>query len=286
MLIEFKETWFKKQEDNVWIEQNKYYFEESASDIDDCYKLVDKSRNVVLYLKKNGTQCIFNGIVLYENKSMINARTQYLKPDIYNPNSKIAVVMMYTPNIAHICCHTEVNILAYCNLHKYTCYIYKDTMTASHPTWNKPLVLKDNIENHEYIMWIDSDAIFTNFNVKIEDIIFKQPKKNMYICDDIGNWKLNAGVHIWKNCNWSINILNKWWNMKHTDHIKGGDQVQLIKLLTENDKEELEYYIFEQTEFNCHPKLHKPGMFILHMMGMSSDYRIKAMKYWNKFLIK
>ena len=283
MFIEFKETWFKQESTNIWNESNKYIFEDMKSDNIDFYELYDKSRNVILFLRKDGKQCLINDQILYTNDStVVNKRIKYVHPNVYNKGSKIAVVMMYTPNLANICSYSEANIIAYCNKHKYTCYIYKDSMTDSHPTWNKPLVIKDNIEKHEFIMWIDSDAIFTNFDIKIEEIIAKEPEKSLLVCNDIGRWKINAGVQIWKNCDWSVQTLNEWWNMKHLDHIQGGDQGQLIQLLIKKDLNEEIYHIFDQTEFNCHPKKHKPGMFILHMMGMSGDYRIKSLKYWNE----
>ena len=220
MFIEFKETWFKQESTNIWNESNKYIFEDMKSDNIDFYELYDKSRNVILFLRKDGKQCLINDQILYTNDS------------------------------------TVVN--------------------------NKPLVIKDNIEKHEFIMWIDSDAIFTNFDIKIEEIIAKEPEKSLLVCNDIGRWKINAGVQIWKNCDWSVQTLNEWWNMKHLDHMQGGDQGQLIQLLIKKDVKEEIYHIFDQTEFNCHPQKHKPGMFILHMMGMSGDYRIKSLKYWNE----
>ena len=146
MFIEFKEAWFKKEPNNVWNENNVYTFEELESLNNKFYKLYDKSRNITLYLRKDGTQCLLNNNILYANESVImNKRIKVVHPSVFNKGCKIAVVMMYTNNLAHVCCYSEANIIAYCNKHKYTCYIYKETMTDSHPTWNKPLVLKDNI---------------------------------------------------------------------------------------------------------------------------------------------
>jgi hypothetical protein len=279
MFCDFGSTWFMKLNENEWTERNEYFFNETNT-INGFYKLYDESRNISLEIKTDGSVCKIFDKILYNNTSN-NVITKMVHPTIFSPNCDIAIVMLYTTNFAHVCCYSEANIIAYCNKHGYTCYIYKDSMTDSHPTWNKPLVLSHNIKNHKYIMWIDSDAIFTNFDKKVEDIIKKQPNKNLLVCNDIGGWEFNAGVQIWKNTQWSTDMLHAWWNMKHVGHIQGGDQVQLIRLMTKVDPFLQEYHIFDQTEFNCHPKVHKSGMFILHMMGMSGDERIERFKYWN-----
>lgn len=281
MLFEFADTWFEYDSmKNKWNERNLFYYSQVLSEYDNYYKIHDENRNVTLYLKKDGTECKYNNQIIYKN----NQRAKTVHPYVFNPISNIAIVMLYTSNFAHVCCHSEANIIAYCMKHRYTCYIYKDSMVHAdtHPTWNKPLVLMDNIKNHDYIMWIDSDAIFTNFDISIQDIIDKHQGKSLLLCNDIGGWKFNAGVQIWKNTQWSMNHLMKWWNMKHVGHMQGGDQVQLIDLLSKSDPQMENYSISDQTEFNCHPKVHKEGMFIIHMMGMSGDERVKTFKYWNK----
>jgi len=279
MYLEFDTTWFSKIADNKWIENNVYAFEEMKCD-STYFTIYDKSRELTLQLAIDGSKVLYNDKVLYSNNSK-NKRTRIIKPIVHDPGNKYAIVMLYTKNFSHVCCHSEANIVAYCKRHKHTCYIYRDTMTDDHPTWNKPLVLADNLHNHEYIMWIDSDAIFTNFSTKLEEVIAKQPNKDLLLCDDIGGWKFNAGVQIWKNSEWSREMLKKWWNMEHVGHLQGGDQVQLIDLTSKQDPKYEKHHIFKQTEFNCHPQVHKEGMYIIHMMGMSGEERIKTFKYWN-----
>lgn len=280
MYFGFPHTWFIKVNKNSWTERNIYFFEEVENDTD--LKLFDKSRNVEIKICNNGSECYLNDILVHTNKN-----TRYIPSEItvINKNQKIGVVMLYTDNMKEMCQYSERNITEYCKKHNYTCYVYRESITDSHPTWNKPLVLLDNIMKHGYIMWIDSDAIFTNFDIKIENIIDKH-QNNLLVCDDIGKWKFNAGVQIWKNCEWSIHVLNSWWNCEHLDHLQGGDQIQLIKILENIDENKENYGILDQTVFNCHPKKHRDGMFVLHLMGMSTSYRISAMKHWNSRLIR
>jgi hypothetical protein len=53
------------------------------------------------------------------------------------------------------------------------------------------------IDNYDYVFWIDADAFFTNFSMRIEDLI-KSPDKTFIATID-RNY-LNTGVFIVKNC--------------------------------------------------------------------------------------
>ena len=225
-----------------------------------------------------------NGIHTVANNIKINKRPA--KPRVINPGKNIAIVMVFTPNVYNYALIAEKNIIAYAKENEYTCYIYRDIVSNNlkeHPTWNKPIVLQNHIKEHEYVMWMDADAIFTNFDTRIEDIIEQQPTKDLLLCSDIGGWKFNAGVQIWKNTDWSISILRTWLACEHIDHMKGGDQAQLIEIT--NGESEDRYHIFDETVFNTHPKKHQSGMYILHMMGMSPDVRVKTFEQWNTILI-
>ena len=189
--------------------------------------------------------------------------------------------MLYTPNVIRYSTISETNISAYARENNYTLYVYHDTTISlkDHPTWNKPKVLEAHIKHHKYIMWMDSDAIFTDFDKKIEDVIALS-SKSILLCSDIGGWKFNAGVQIWKNSDYSKQMLQKWYAMEHIEHMKGGDQAQLITLL----KHEKDYEIFPEETFNTHPKKHKSGMYVLHMMGYSGQNRFDTFTAWNKKL--
>ena len=108
----------------------------------------------------------------------------------------------------------------YANKHGYS-YIKKivnnDDYQNWHPTWIKIDVLKTYLPLFEYLVWIDADAVFVNQDVKIEDLISDDidlilPKLEV---DKIsGNmWThTSTGLMVWKNSEWSNNILNLLWN--------------------------------------------------------------------------
>jgi hypothetical protein len=172
----------------------------------------------------------------------------------------------------------------YAEIRGYSFYVYKDIMVPKRiVTWNKVRVVMDmlNRTGHEWIMWLDTDAVVTNRSVAVEDIITDAQISSilgtvdLILCNDIGGWEVNTGVMLWRNSNWSREILQQLWNMEHLPHMQGAEQAQLIKLLRLADPKKLHHQIMDQTIFNTHPNVHKEGMFIIHMMGMSGNQRVE-----------
>ena len=56
--------------------------------------------------------------------------------------------------------------------------------------------------NGDYVLFLDADAIISDFNQKIEDFI--DPKYDIILAEDIGHHSdMNAGVILIKNTQWS-----------------------------------------------------------------------------------
>jgi len=114
----------------------------------------------------------------------------------------------------------SLNHHEYSNKHGYS-YIKEivknDDYSNWHPTWIKIDVLKKYLPLYDYVVWVDADAVFVNQDIKIEDLIndgvdLVIPKLEM---DRVsGNmWThTTTGFMIWKNSEWSNNILNTLWS--------------------------------------------------------------------------
>ena len=134
-------------------------------------------------------------------------------------------------------------------------------------------------------MWIDADAIFTNYNIKISDIIDKYPDKHFYLTKDPKTYFINSGVQIWKNSDLSYEILTKWWDSEHLSYGKGGDQVGIGNILKNNLELKDKWQHCTENEFNCYPTNYNPYDFIIHYMGSKSKINIKKrISDWNKYL--
>lgn len=138
----------------------------------------------------------------------------------------IAIITSYTNTIrwnnygkCDYCDFCSLNHHEYANKHGYSYIkkiVYNEDYTNWHPTWIKIDVIKNYLPIFDYIVWIDADAVFVNQNLTIESLIEEDidliiPK--LEIDKTTGNVWTNTttGFMIWKNSNWSVDILNKLW---------------------------------------------------------------------------
>jgi hypothetical protein len=139
----------------------------------------------------------------------------------------------------------SLNHHEYSNKHGYS-YIKEivknDDYFDWHPTWIKIDVLKKYLPLYDYVVWIDADAVFVNQEIKIEDMITDNvdlviPKLEV---DRVsGNmWThTTTGFMVWKNSEWSHNILNELWdNPKQFKFEFFHEQSRLDELIYENFK--------------------------------------------------
>jgi len=141
-------------------------------------------------------------------------------------NNKICILTSYTDTIRwddYGKCdygdYASMNHHEYANKHGYS-YIKEivknDDYLDWRPTWIKIHSIKKFLPLFDYVVWIDADAVFVNQEIKIEEFIFEGidliiPK--MEIDRNTGNvWThTTTGFMIWKNSEWSQEILNKLW---------------------------------------------------------------------------
>ena len=172
-------------------------------------------------------------------------------------NKKIGIISSYTEKNEWTnngkCDFVEVsstNHMNYCLKHGYS-YInemyreeeYKDF----HPTWIKIFSLLKNIDNYDYIVWIDSDCVFIKDDLKIEDLIQKDvdlilPKMEMDKNHGTSWTSTSTGFMVFKRSQWSKNLLQYLIdNMKEYRTEYFHEQTVLDNYLNEN-----EYYTEEE----------------------------------------
>ena len=140
---------------------------------------------------------------------------------------------------------SSLNHHEYSNKHGYS-YIKEIVKNEDyinwHPTWIKIDILKKYLPLYDYVVWIDSDATFVNQDISIENLI----------CDGIdlvipkleldrvsGNmWThTTTGFMIWKNSEWSHNVLNLLWDEPKQFRFEFfHEQSRLDEILYENFK--------------------------------------------------
>lgn len=207
------------------------------------------------------------------------------KFSIYNPDKKIAIISLYTPEIADYAKYSEQSIKDYCEKQGYTFYIYREKLEKeSNPNWSKAQALLNHIDDHEYIIWMDSDTLIFNPEKKLESIIEKAPKKFILATKDIGDHcMLNSGVLFFKSHQYTKNLIKRWRDFKGDKsslYASGGDQEVLCEILRKSDQAGFNRKIFEMNEFNTDPRLVNEDTFILHFMAYPYELKKIFMSYW------
>lgn len=189
---------------------------------------------------------------------------------------KIAIVSLYTNEIEDIVKLTASNQKKYADINGYDYILYKGRLSNRHPAWDKILAVKETLPNYDYVIWVDSDCIFKNFETKIEDIIL-DGYSGFFGKDPIDGIYVNTGVFILKNDKWSFDLLSKVWETHgkfyediniHSYNDWPYEQGPICKILKNND---VNHYIVPDYILNSHPSFDTPKTFILHFMGARAN---------------
>lgn len=149
----------------------------------------------------------------------------------------IAVVQFYTSNINYGPYSEAIN-KKYCDEKGYTYFCEKDNLkirTISGDRslhWYKIKLVQEilGIGNFDYILFLDADAVFSDFNKNIEDFI--DENYNIVFAEDIGHHSsMNTGVFLVKNNEWTKNFLNIWWT---SGEIYKGKDSENLPIMEEN----------------------------------------------------
>jgi|GEM_PF-6702361 len=203
----------------------------------------------------------------------------------FNPFKKIAIVSLYTKEISEFAIYSEKSIKDYCQKQGYSFYVYRESLDRNgSPNWSKSQALLNHIDNHDYIVWMDSDTLIFNPEKKLESIIEKAPKKFILATKDIGDHcMLNSGVLFFKSHQYTKNLITKWRDFngdKSSLYASGGDQEILCEILRKSDGYGFNRKIFEMNEFNTDPRLVNEDTFILHFMAYPHELKKIFMSYW------
>lgn len=128
---------------------------------------------------------------LENNMSFIVDNFSYTK-------KKFKLITLETREMPLLTLHNE-NMNRYCNLHSYD-YIFLNHYESIYPIyWQKLELLLKEIDNCDYIVWVDSDCIFIKENIPLEYLINNMDIYIGYDAFSISGLIMNAGFFIIKN---------------------------------------------------------------------------------------
>jgi hypothetical protein len=144
---------------------------------------------------------------------------------------RVALAQFYTQNVPYGNFSEEIN-KKYCEEKGYSYIVEKNNEKLREWsedrafTWIKPKFITSILETKEfdYVLFLDIDAIISNFDQKIEEFI--DEKYDMVASEDYSSHSLmNAGVLLIKNSDWSLDFMKDWWNCGY--YLKGSDVPEL-----------------------------------------------------------
>lgn len=141
---------------------------------------------------------------------------------------KIGIATLFTKNLDELKALVLPHNQEYADKHQYKLHCFTNVLDNRPPSWSKILILMSLLSQYDWMMWIDADAIFTNFETKIGDFIISHEDSDLIIEKDDQN--INAGVFLIKNCPESFEflaevysqtpfILHQWWEQAAIIHL-------------------------------------------------------------------
>ncbi|KAH7425095.1 hypothetical protein KP509_11G039700 [Ceratopteris richardii] len=136
----------------------------------------------------------------------------------------------------------------YAKRHGYTFIDASNTLDASRPpSWSKILAVRKHLPNFDWVFWNDVDSLVTNPDISLEEIIgsvigsrYHKVTPDLIITKDVTG--INAGMFFFRNTEWSMLFLEKWWNqtsfVRPFGQMKSGDNDALKFLLQSMPEEE------------------------------------------------
>tara|TARA_B110000483_G_C18117465_1_gene512196 strand:- start:134 stop:799 length:666 start_codon:yes stop_codon:yes gene_type:complete len=199
---------------------------------------------------------------------------------------KIAVCMFYDDNIKEYSDITRSINDIYCRKHGIDLIVSKTARKSERkPHWERIYLILEHLSNYDYMVWIDSDAFFYEDSKHIMELITKHDIPFIF-SRDLGNQKVNTGVFIVKNTQYSVDFLTKWG---YDDEIY--DHTILLNNL--HDQDGLDY-MFDKNimDISNHSHFVDYGVlqhfyidetftpYIFHMSGKKKDIRIRTSRFY------
>lgn len=147
---------------------------------------------------------------------------------------KILIAQYGTVNLQYKPYSKELNS-DYCKKNGYEYFIEEDSNKITDfcrlervaIQWYKVPFILDLLNSRpdiDYILFLDLDAIISNKDFKVEDII--NSDHNLFLANDLGHHSLyNTGVILVKNSEWSKTFFQQWWDARNNT---SGEEVNRV----------------------------------------------------------
>lgn len=107
----------------------------------------------------------------------------------------------------------------YCKIMNYDClnFEFEKLPNDFFPTWGRIFALQQHLPNYDWILYLDTDVIITNYTVELSQ--FLNTNKNILL-SRMPNREgvpthLSTSAMLIRNCNWTFDFFDKWLLQTH-----------------------------------------------------------------------
>lgn len=212
-------------------------------------------------------------------------------------SQKIAVVSIFNNNHKSLADITWVNKVNYCKKHNYLAIAKTENFSPEQVHFDKFIHILDVMNKHpdvDWVWWIDNDAMITNFNQKLENLVDND--YHVIMGTDIA--ALNTGSFIVKNSpegrGW-LNFLlskkkeyrndNKWFEQQAVIDFYPKFQ-NIFKLLAQKSLNSYDYKLYnvDSTDLLGYDGQWSQGDFVIHWPGLPNDTRVRLAEHYKKYI--
>jgi len=152
--------------------------------------------------------------------------------------------------------------------------------------WLKLLAVRDALlKGHEYVFFLDADALITNPSVKLEDLMapLRATNKSMYLALEAHGGTMNTGSFFVRNHPRSLELLEWIWRQEAFIHHPCWEQEALLHLHNHDPEVRRRVLLTDNCNlFNSFPygmRSWRKGDFLIHFAGTRGE-KIEAYLEW------
>ena len=212
-----------------------------------------------------------------------------LRFNIFLCKSKIAIIGVHDEKYEEIGKWAHINKKAYAKKHGYDCFLYNTNLDIKRPPyWSKIIAILNHLDDYEWLLFLDSDALIMNFEIKLEFLIDND--YDLVLAKDMMD-HFQSGDFLIRNSPFSKVFLKEWYSEKYRNTITppGFDNGALIEMLEDNLSFLKKIKIIPQRMISSYPVgisnfmlkndgEYRSGDFIIHFAGIPHSEKEKLME--------
>ena len=169
---------------------------------------------------------------------------------------------------------TFPNKRAYCDRHGYAFIGETATLDASRPpSWSKVPLLLRHLPDFDWLMWSDADAVFTNLDRRLDDLIATDA--DLVIAKDLIG--INAGSFLIRNTLAAAGFLRRVWDQRQFINHCWWEQAAMMHLIN-GGTAGISVQYPAKAAINSYPEDWRPGDLVLHVPGRNGKLELLCAK--------